>query len=425
LSAERLRAAAVAFMGVFLFVLPFTSSVALRNVALTAAALCALAWLARSRVDWRTRMPPRRLWLPIACFSAWSIVSVAWSVDPAYSLSELRPGLLPTLGAFLLFCAVTDDYTDLDRFALWLGAGLAVLALGAIAQQVVNGEWDPSRWHGDVGSYSTHIVLTLPMLAWVWLRLRSSWPRLAVLATGLATLVVTFWTDNRIVWASLAAMAAVAAFFAIRSGAIHDRRRLAAIAFLVVATLGGVFVMAIQQRQETKHQPELIEDPRLAIWAFAGARIAESPWIGHGYGRGILRQSWRDAVRGPQNPLHWHGHNLVVNVALQLGAVGLALFVWMWVAMVRELARGLRSAPPLRWSAALGITLLVGFALKNMTDDFFVRHVAILVWSLLGALLAVQRATTARQPAREGLIYSRGVRRVDFGGDSRRESDAR
>lgn len=392
MSGARLRLAAVAFMGIFLFVLPFSSSVALRNVALGAGTLCAIAWLARERIDWRSRMPPRRVWLPIACFAAWSIVSLAWSVDPAYSLSELRPGLFPTLGAFLLFFAVTDDYTDLDRFAFALAAGLAVLALAAIGQQAVHGEWDASRWHGDVGNYSTHVVLALPTLAWLWLRSRSPWVRAAVLATGAATLVVTFWTDNRIVWPSLAAMAAVGAFFAIRAGDIHDRRRMAAIAFLAVATLGGIFVMAVQQRQQARHQPELSEDPRLAIWAYAGERIAESPWIGHGYGRGVLRKSWKESARGPQNPLHWHGHNLALNVALQLGAVGVALFAWMWFAIVRELVHGLAAPPPLRWSAALGITLLAGFALKNTTDDFFVRHVALLAWSLVGALLALRRA---------------------------------
>ena len=40
---------------------------------------------------------------------------------------------------------------------------------------------------------------------------------------------------------------------------------------------------------------------------------------------------------------------------------------------------------------ALGITLLMGFAVKNLTDDFLVRHLALLAWALLGALLGTLR----------------------------------
>ncbi|HET7730252.1 MAG TPA: O-antigen ligase family protein [Usitatibacter sp.] len=386
-----LHRAMVGFLCAFLGVLPFTSSVALRNVALTAAALCGLAWLWRRRAAWRAHFPAARLLLPIACWSAWSIASVGWSVDPAYSLSELRPGLLPTFGAFLLFFAATEDYTVVDAWALALAAGLAVLALAAIGQQAVNGSWDAERWHVDRGYYSTHVVLALPMLGWLWLRQRSRAAHAVLVAIALGTLLVTFWTDNRIVWVALALMAAFAASVSIRHGTPLQRRWVARVAMVAVGALAALFIAAIQQRHEIQAQPELVDDPRLEIWGFAVERIAERPWVGHGYGRGILRDALRGISEGPQKSLHWHAHNLFLGVALQLGLVGLALFLWMWIAIARELLRGLACAPPHRWAGALGITLLMGFAVKNLTDDFLVRHLALLAWALLGALLGALR----------------------------------
>jgi len=392
---RQLQAAIPWLLSAFLLVLPFTSSVALRNLSLSAAGLILTAALVVRRESWRRHLPPARVLLPIGCWFAWCAASVAWSQDPAYSAAELRPALLPTLAAFLVFHAATGSPAALDRWAWALAASLGLLALGAFAQVAIRGEWDANRWHGGVGPFSSYVVLALPMLAWLWLRsAHSPARRVALVAIALATLVVTFWTENRMVWPSLAAMALAGAWFALRAGSLHDRRRVVAMAFMVVTALGGVFVMAIQARHESKQQPALEDDPRIAIWAHARERMAEAPWIGHGYGRGILSKELL-AADPTRNPLHWHGHNLAVNVALQTGLIGLALFVWTWAALLREMARGLRAPPPARWCAALGITIAIGFALKNMTDDAFVRHVALLAWALMGALLGALRAAPA------------------------------
>ncbi len=133
-------------------------------------------------------------------YGAWSAASVAWSVNPAYSLSELRPGLLYPFVAFLAFFAATPDARAIDRWAWSLSAGLAALGLAAVAQVATTGWWDPERWHGDTGFYATHVVLALP-LARLGLRagrLRPRGLRAGLAAATALTLVVTAWNDNRI-----------------------------------------------------------------------------------------------------------------------------------------------------------------------------------------------------------------------------------
>lgn len=400
-----LRAAAALLAG-FLFVLPFSSSLTLRNSLLGLAAACLLYAAARGQLA-RPRLPPWRLLAPMLAYGAWCAASVAWSVNPAYSASELRPGLVYPFIAFLVFFAATADARSVDTWAWSLSAGLAALGLAAVGQVVLSGWWDPERWHGDTGFYATHIVLALPMLAWAYLRAGAGRRGLqvALAATALLTLVVTAWNDNRIAWIALAAMMILA--FALSRDLLSGPRRYAAFAFAAaaLALFAALFAWSIQQRAErlegTPYEAEarLSRDPRPALWDYAARRHGEAPWIGFGYGRGILDLQFRMGVTpGVDNPKHTHAHNTALNVLIQGGVVGLALFSWMVLALAREMAAGLSAGAPRRFVAALGLVLVAGFAIRNMTDDFLVRHSAMLAWALAGAVLGALRPTCASTP---------------------------
>jgi len=397
--------AAVALLLAFLFVLPFSSSAALRNGLLAAAAACVLYGAATNALA-TPRLPPWRVLVPILAYCAWSIASVAWSVDPRYSMSELRPGLLYPFVAFLVFHAVTTQAADIDAWAWSLSAGLAALGVAAVAQLAMTGWWEPGRWHGDAGFYATHVLLAAPLLAWLFLRCApAARGRQAALAAIAAfTLYVTSLNDNRIGWVALAAMTALAVGLSWQS--LPGRRR----TWILAVTAGALLVFAllfaasIQQRAArlagTPHavEAQLSHDPRPAIWDYAARRHGDAPLAGHGYGRGILQYDFRMFVTpGVDNPKHAHAHNTALNVLLQGGLVGLALFTWMMVALVREMAAGLAAGPRERSVAILGLVLATGFAIRNLTDDFLVRHNALLAWALAGAVLGALRATSARR----------------------------
>jgi O-antigen ligase len=401
------RAAVPWLLVAFLFVLPFSASIALRNALLGLALACVLLGSAGGSV----RVPPGRLLLPIACWSAWCAATLAWSVDPAYTLSELRPGLLYPFVAFLVFHAATQGPAAIDRWAWPLCAGLAVLGLAAAVPNLATGAWNAERLHGGSGSFSTHVVLALPMLAWAWLRTPPGLvaTRGALAATAILALAALWWTDNRIAWAALGAMTALAAILA---AALHGpsrqcRRELGAV--LLAGVFVALFSFALPARSPSPQKTpidaarEFSADPRLEIWSHSAAIVAQSPWIGHGYGRAIVRAQIRSRVEPWKNrALYMHGHNTVLNVVLQTGLVGLALFAWMVGAVVREMAAGLRQEAGRRDAAILGLVLVAGFAIRNLTDDFLVRHNALLAWSLAGAVLGALRApgepTSARTP---------------------------
>jgi O-antigen ligase len=79
-----------------------------------------------------------------------------------------------------------------------------------------------------------------------------------------------------------------------------------------------------------------------------------------------------------------------LNIALQLGLVGLALFAAVIGLLAREYWRLLLDAAvaPL---GVIGLALLAGFLAKNLTDDFLHRHNAQVFWALNGMLVGFGR----------------------------------
>ena len=384
-------------LAAWLFALPIRSTVAIRNVLLwsAVAVLVVAAWRAR---DAGRFVPPRALLAAIVAWSAWCVASVAWSVAPAASLAELRPELLTPLAAFLAFHAATERASRIDLWSAALAAALGVLAVLAIGQEAMTGTWDVHRFHVDVGYYSTFVVLALPWLAWIAWRRRSPGPWAALVAIALGTGVATWWTDNRIVWPSLALMVAVAAALAYPRATPRQRAAWAIATAVALAAAAALFIAAQHERAESLRRvnapvtPDLATDPRLRIWPQAFERWTARPLAGSGFGRPTLAlpESARD---GLQDPRYWHAHNVFFDVALQLGAIGLAIYVAGFATLAGLLyRRGLPGPPARRAVAIVGLALLAGFVAKNATDDFVVRHVALLCAALAGILVAAMRA---------------------------------
>jgi O-antigen ligase len=130
---------------------------------------------------------------------------------------------------------------------------------------------------------------------------------------------------------------------------------------------------------------------RPKIWAAGWQQWRKAPWLGHGFGREIAADSLRPLTPpGGGHPEVLHAHNLFLNVALQLGGVGLAVFMAILALAVREFVASLRD-PATAPAGILGLAVLAGFVVKNLTDDFMHRHNALVFWAVVAALLALSR----------------------------------
>ena len=206
-----------------------------------------------------------------------------------------------------------------------------------------------------------------------------------VLASVTAVAVVSW---NRIVWPTL--LLSCAAFLAWLWPVLPAVARRIAAGVLCVAAVAawGAFDYASRERHL-----ELSGDLRLQAWREWTGIALEKPLLGHGFGRSLLR---REGQRGVSQELrqrapHYlsHGHNLFLDVAVQLGVLGLAIYLALLAALLREYWRlGGAAAPrPVRAIGAAGFSLLIAMLVKNGADDFMGQAVAIAYWGYAGVLL--------------------------------------
>ena len=89
------------------------------------------------------------------------------------------------------------------------------------------------------------------------------------------------------------------------------------------------------------------------------------------------------------DPTLTHAHNVFASVWLQTGAIGLALFVAALAAAAWRFAGYARARDDtLALVGIVGLAILAGVLVKNLTDDFFFRTNARFLWTALALLVA-------------------------------------
>ena len=394
----------VAATSAFLVLAPFPGSAGLRVSVLLVAAIL-LLWQARSLRAAFSGVP-RGFAIAWCAWAALAVASLAWSVDPAYSRGELKSELLYALLAFSVFHFAGS--LDATRWTAWWRAALAGTALMAawfVIQELFSIRWLRQSMVEQRGPWSTHLVLVMPLL------FAASWPAPWGAARGplfqalaFALLLAAAWqTGNRMMWIAFGVQLAIALALsrAIGEGTTRSRdvRRLSVAAAVVVLLAFAGSLIEHNERFFGSHAPfatAFERDLRPRIWSTGLAQIAQAPWLGHGYGREIVSSAF-----APLTPPHYpelrHAHNVFLDQAIELGLAGLVAFLAVLAALAlryARIARDVATAP----LGVLGLCVLAGFVVKNLTDDFMHRHNALVFWALNGMLLGLARARSRLPP---------------------------
>lgn len=382
---------------IFLAATLFSHTVALRLILLfTGISLLAIAAL-RARLrneNTGIAFTPPLLW-PFAAWAAWAALSVLWSLDPEVTGKELRNEIGYTFLALCL-CCIGAQAMNAGRIFV------SVLALGAFAVCGValwNFWFGPpafTSWpYSGPGTYSSALLILFPCtLAFIWFAVIKQWPA-GYAAVGIVLValyaVSGYATLNRTLWIGFAAQIGIGALFLLlrpsRDSSPGRRRQLVIVSLAALALAGALAMGAKVHEERAASAPDaaLAKDPRAPLWKFTWQQIEERPWIGAGFGRGILRHEMRGEMKNAQL---WHSHNQFIDTALQLGAVGVVLLLVLlgWtVKLAWQLARASDDV-----AAACGVALLAvvaGMVIRNMTDVLWVRQSALLYWGVVGVLL--------------------------------------
>jgi O-antigen ligase len=383
-------------LAVFLFILPFPGTVTLRLLALASGLLvCAWSW----HKDGFPQIPAR---LALLLWGGFALLSLATAVDPGYSLGEIKNEIGYTMAAYLAFITLTRTRAD----AVFL---LGALILGSLALAAI-ALWDNlfsdlPRWNedglaGGSGSYSTYLLALLPALLWAGsiIRLQHRWGLVAGLIA--LQLVVAVIAGQRQFWLVFALQVLVGLPLLRRRGFIEiSTSRMRAISVMAVVLSALVIVGAAARRDTIS----LRDDPRLGMWPGVAARIIEHPLSGKGFGRETLKKAYPE-LRSKKYPEVWHAHNLFLNYGLSMGLPGMLAALYLFFTLLRIFWKFSRADDRVIALAGIcGVLLVMAVVVRNLTNDFFVRDLALLFWAIAGMLLgyathAEKGAQTAKVP---------------------------
>lgn len=377
----------------------------------------------------RVRLVPK-VTVPFAALLALAALSALWAPRPLFALFDVWQ----MAKVLLLFLYLVNKVRDRESLRFVVGVllvGVAVqgvivllqnttgLSMGILGQEtraeLFRAEAEMSlvrRPGGTVGHANTlgrYFVLLLP--TGFFLILRSPQKRYLYLTTTGLGLLGMILTLSRSAWVGLAFATAVA-FVAERrwgKGRILPRRGGIALAVLLVA-----FVVAFGPKVYRRMvSPDFgATMSRLTTAKVALNVIHDHPLLGVGMNnyREVL-----DAYFDPSDPFTRVApvHNLYLLFAAELGLMGLLIFIWLMLSVLRVMRLGLRIRDSLCSGAAVG--LFSGFAamLVMATSDYAYKQSLPLMSTMwivaaLGAAVAHLQekeavAEQVAQPAHEPL----------------------
>jgi O-antigen ligase len=405
-------------------VLPLGHVTGLRNFLAVVTVVATLALLGVAH--WK-KLPAG---VPILFYVVWASLSVLWSADPQLSFSKLRSDLfIPLLaygGAYSLTCSERSPKWVLSGLAIGLLllaaiSGFDLLPLSPLDDWIVEDQFltisrPLPEWYPGVGDASMYAILCLgPLLSWTFWKGRNRRLRSVLFVSALVLVVII--SKNRNTFAVLPI--ALISFFlclpwrdrarsAVDPSAVLIRSRLkqavwlVAIATILFVPLGIELASRERLIQLTHQSPPwgraaltlAQTDARPQMWGEYLRLGMEHPFIGVGYGRTVpaLAYGTREnaVLAGRERAAISHAHNLFLNDWLQLGLVGLALYLIVFVELVRSAKRKANESEVAAIAFAGIVATLVTTLVRNLSDDFLIYAMAIAFWACLGALYGMQ-----------------------------------
>ncbi|HEY3101022.1 MAG TPA: O-antigen ligase family protein [Methylomirabilota bacterium] len=358
LPTERLDHARVVAALLFVLAAGLAFSITLSETTLVVLALVLVVGVSSDAV----RRAP--LIAPVAAFAGWTVVTAALSAEPADSLRATKT-LLPLATMWVVLAALPSSVAA-RRFATALFVAVTAAALSSIVQvvtcpadggygagpsiPVVGGFFRKcARAHAFFSIYMTLAGVLTVVLTLTLTRLRTVTRPLLATAAWLIGAVALGLTLVRGAWLG----------FVVGAGLMLSlmRRRLLAVAVLVVLVAAALAMPTVHRRIETIGDPadDTTRD-RVAMLRGGLRLIREHPLAGVGPGQ--VKRLY--PVYAPPEALRRHTshlHNTPLQIAVERGLVGLALWLWIFLAFFVRAGRVLRRVPP---AAVADRALVVG-----------------------------------------------------------------
>ena len=331
---------------------------------------------------------------PAAALLLVATLSLATVAEPARrseSLREYRTVIVEPLAIFALcrWCLWQDGVKRWVALAMAVvGAGVAMMALGEIFLRtdvlVADGALRARATYPHPNNLALYLErVGVFAVGWAASALatgdRRGWVPGALGALALAGTIATF---------SRGALLGVAIGLAVVVGVVGSRR-----AWIILGSLiGGValLVLALARSRLLATGSDGEESTRLLIWRASLRMLRDHPVFGVGLDQ-FLYQYWRRYVEPAGWPERYtsHPHNLLLDVWLRLGILGVAVASWLGGAVACLVRRaGVLRVP--RGDAAVGAVaaLSAGLAHGLVDNAFFLPDLAVMTWFFVALIEA-------------------------------------
>lgn len=354
---------------------------------------------------------------------AWSTLSIFWAVDTAAALRwtlflVMMAGLALGIAlafrqrsaAIRLLVALGVTFTVATALALAevrLGIRLPTSALAGTSRDAAFA----TSLFGNQNNFATYLSLTLPYFLCLPIVFRDA--RLIMLGAvgGAVTLAALLFTGSRsnliATFLVLAGLVLVLATDRRRRGRALAGIAIALLAVLLVApSLAGGGVIPLPERIVTKFDISILSQQQKAGLGSGAVRasvldeglalVANSGGLGVGAGNAETRVRGLANFTGIENL-----HNWWLEVLVNLGVVGLALYLGLYLTLLRGQLRVARRTddPFVRWLALAGALSLVGFVVGSLGPSSVIHFAPMWITFGLGMLtLVMARAANTTAP---------------------------
>ncbi len=334
------------------------------------------------------------------------VASLAWSIDPVATFFNIRT-VVPAIVAIILAAGLLTlrDFTLAMIWAVRIAVVVTVIALILVPStryHLVGGVNDDPYpgWHGffnHKNNMAPFLALGIPTVLIFERNPLFKWGTLALIAGLLAGSTSATGVSG--------AFMAVITWYWLKTYQQQDDDRDSTLLFTVslvgsVALIGGA--VASFATITSAYGKDTSLSGRTEIWEASIEALSRRPWLGHGLGALF----WRVDLE-PETAEIWrhvgfeaaHAHNGALDLALQIGLVGLLVFTVLWLSIVKSAWSKLDSSPEL---AIWILTIMASNFVIALSEDVMFGGWIALFCAL--KVLLMRRDSSLLQPSwRDGI----------------------
>ena len=355
-------------------------------------AVVAVLWISRLILERRFTFVRTRLWWPVIIFTLITLISVIGSIDVEYSLKIIKKY---TLISVFLFFAIVNNVQDLKDVKILLFALMISTGVFSLLALIDYSMFEPSfgsrlRFRyldRNLGRFAKFYDLVIPInLALIFITKDNIKKVLFTLALLLSIITILLMQMRG---------SYVVIFLAVLAIAFVYRKKLF-VFILIIPFFVAIMMpsnMATRAQEMFKFGGYLKSDGvlnyRTEAWKGAVRIIKENPVLGLGVGKSNFGKTVKKF--NDLNIPYDHAHNTILQIAAELGLVGLAAFLWLFGSVFYHGIKSYCSLPRNDGRAILifGILCGIGALFAHSFIAYFYKNMSFYALWVIVALLFV------------------------------------